>query len=193
MDHIGGAFSILKELEVKQILMPSIINPSDTEVDIIKEAQRKKIAVIKVSEGDRWASGENEFYILSPEKNFTGERNSGSIAFFAKLGGVRWFFGGDLDQEGEEKIIKKYPHLKIDVLKVGHHGSKTSSSEAFITRINPEAALISVGEKNRFGHPHLEVLERLKKTNTFIFRTDQQGAITYKFSQEAGTISPYLP
>lgn len=111
----------------------------------------------------------------------------------AKLGGVRWFFGGDLDQEGEEKIIKKYPHLKIDVLKVGHHGSKTSSAEAFITQINPKAALISVGEKNRFGHPHSEVLERLKKTNTLIFRTDQQGAITYKFYHGSGTISPYLP
>ncbi|PEQ96690.1 DNA internalization-related competence protein ComEC/Rec2 [Bacillus sp. AFS006103] len=193
MDHIGGTFSILKELEVKQILMPSVIAPSDTELGITREAQKKKIAVIKVSEGDRWVSGDNEFYILSPEKNFSGERNSGSITFLAKLGGVRWFFGGDLDQEGEEKIIKKYPHLKIDVLKVGHHGSKTSSAEAFINQINPKAALISVGEKNRYGHPHSEVLERLKKTNSLIFRTDQQGAITYKFYDGSGTISPYLP
>lgn len=193
MDHIGGTFSILKELEVKQILMPSVFEPSETEREIIEEAKTKKIPVIKVSEGDRWVSGENEFYILSPEKNYVGERNSGSIAFVAQLGGVSWFFGGDLDQEGEENIIKKHPHLKIDVLKAGHHGSKTSSADSFISQINPKAALISVGEKNRFGHPHSEVLDRLRKTNTIIFRTDQQGAITYKFYQGAGTISTYLP
>ncbi len=193
MDHIGGTFSILKELEVKQILMPSVAEPSKTELDIMDEAKKKKIPVIKVSEGDRWDSGENEFYILSPEKNFTGERNSGSIAFIAQLGGVRWFFGGDLDQEGEMRIIKKYPYLKIDVLKAGHHGSKTSSAESFIAQINPKAALISVGEKNRYGHPHSDVLERLRKTNTIIFRTDQQGAITYKYYRGTGTILPYLP
>ncbi|MEH7378105.1 DNA internalization-related competence protein ComEC/Rec2 [Neobacillus drentensis] len=193
MDHIGGAFSIIKELEVNQILMPSVVEPSITELAILEEAKKKNITVIKVSEGDKWISGENEFDILSPKKNFAGERNSGSIAFIAQLGGVNWFFGGDLDQEGEEKIIKKYPNLKVDVLKAGHHGSKTSSAESFINQISPRIALISVGEKNRFGHPHSEVLNRLRKTNTVIFRTDQQGAITYKFYQGKGTISTYLP
>jgi competence protein ComEC len=193
MDHIGGAFSILTELEVTEILLPSVVEPSKTEIDIIEEAKKKKISVIKVSEGDHWKSGGNEFYILSPERNFAGERNSGSIAFVAMLGGVRWFFGGDLDQEGEAKILKKYPNLSIDVLKAGHHGSKTSSAESFINQINPKAALISVGEKNRYGHPHQEVLETLEKKNTLIFRTDQQGAITYKFYRGKGTFFPYLP
>lgn len=193
MDHVGGAFSILTELEVSEILLPAVVEPSKTELAIIEEAKKKKIPVIKVSEGHHWKSGETEFYILSPERNFAGERNSGSIAFIAKLGGVSWFFGGDLDQEGEAKILKKYPNLSIDVLKAGHHGSKTSSAESFINQINPKGALISVGEKNRFGHPHEEVLELLKKTNTFIYRTDQHGAITFKFYRGKGTFSPYLP
>ncbi|EKN64382.1 ComE operon protein [Neobacillus bataviensis LMG 21833] len=193
MDHIGGALSILTELKVKQILMPSVTEPSNTELAIIKEAKKQEIPVIKVSVGDRWKVNKSEFLILSPEKNFAGERNSGSIAFVAYLGGVRWFFGGDLDQEGEEKIIKKYPYLIIDVLKAGHHGSKTSSNEGFIKQIKPKVALISAGEKNRFGHPHHEVLDRLKATNTTIFRTDRQGAITYRFYKEKGTFSTYLP
>jgi competence protein ComEC len=193
MDHCGGSFSILREIEVKQILIPSVVEPSKTELSIVHEAKKKGIPVIKVSEGNQWKSGGSEFFILSPEKNFAGERNSGSIAIFAQLGGVNWFFGGDLDQEGEAKIIKKYPHLTIDVLKAGHHGSKTSSAEAFINQLKPNVALISVGERNRFGHPHQEVLDRLRKTNTLIYRTDQQGAITYRFYHGKGTFFTYLP
>ncbi|MGJ7912202.1 ComEC/Rec2 family competence protein [Neobacillus sp. LXY-1] len=76
---------------------------------------------------------------------------------------------------------------------MGHHGSKTSSSGTFIDRVKPKVALISVGERNRFGHPNQEVLDRLNKRNTKIFRTDQQGAIAYRFYQEKGTFLPFLP
>lgn len=193
IDHIGGSISILNELKVKQILIPSVIDPSETELDIIKIATKKGIPVIKVAAGDHWNIDDFEFFILSPEKNFTGDRNSGSIAFVSNLGGRNWFFGGDLDQEGEEKIIKKYPHLTIDVLKAGHHGSKTSSADLFIHQVKPKAVLISAGEKNRFGHPHQEVLERLKKVNATIYRTDLQGAITYRFYNQKGTFSTFLP
>lgn len=193
MDHIGGSLSILSELEVKQILLPSVTEPSETELAIIQVAKKQGIPVIKVTAGDQWKMNESEFFILSPEKNYTGERNSGSIAFIAYIGGVSWFFGGDLDQEGEEKIRKKYPKLKIDVLKAGHHGSKTSSAEGFIQQIKPRVALISAGEKNRFGHPHQEVLKRLNATNTIIYRTDLHGAITFHFYRGTGTFSTYLP
>ncbi|TWE06515.1 competence protein ComEC [Neobacillus bataviensis] len=193
MDHIGGASSILSELEVKQILMPSVTESSETEELISKEAAKNGIPVIKVSSGDNWDQNGNSFYILSPERNFTGERNRGSIAFVAVIGGISWFFGGDLDQEGEEKIIAQHPKLTIDVLKAGHHGSKTSSAEAFINQIKPKAALISVGEHNRFGHPHQEVLNRLAAVHTKIYRTDLQGAITYYFYGGKGTFSTYLP
>jgi competence protein ComEC len=193
MDHIGGAFSIIEQLKVKEILIPSMTELSETENLILKEAERKGIPVIKVSEGNQWGSGNTSFYILSPVKNYKGERNRGSIAFYAKIGGISWFFGGDLDQEGEEEIIKKYPDLKVQVLKAGHHGSRTSSADDFIAQINPRVALISVGEKNRFGHPHEEVLDKLKRLNTIIYRTDLQGAVTYRFFREKGTFSAYLP
>lgn len=189
-DHIGGALSVMKELEVKEILLPSVTEPSDSELMIKQEAQKKGIHLVYVSEGSQWQNGKNEFYILAPEKNFVGERNSGSIAIFAKVGGLKWFFGGDLDQAGEEKIIEKYPDLTIDVLKAGHHGSKTSTSEKFIKQVGPRVAWISAGENNRYGHPHEEVLETLKET--IIYRTDLQGAITYRFYLENGTFSSYL-
>ncbi|WP_223591288.1 DNA internalization-related competence protein ComEC/Rec2 [Neobacillus bataviensis] len=193
MDHIGGAFSILKEIKVNQILMPSVRDPSDTESAIVSLAKQKGIPVIKVSNGSHWNSGDNEFYILSPENNFEGERNRGSISIIAQIRGASWFFGGDIDQEGEKAILKNYPHLKIDVLKAGHHGSRTSSAESFIHQTKPSIALISAGEHNRFGHPHQEVLERLRAANITIYRTDIQGAITYRFYQRKGTFSTYLP
>jgi competence protein ComEC len=146
--------------------------------------------VVKAAEGSQWKNGKSTFFVLSPEKNFQGERNSGSIAIMAYIGGLNWFFGGDLDKEGEERIIKKYPNLHIDVLKAGHHGSKTSTSEQFINQIKPAIALISVGEQNRYGHPHNEVLEQLK--NTTVYRTDEHGAITYRFFRESGTFSYVL-
>jgi competence protein ComEC len=109
MDHIGGTFSILKEIDVNQILMPSVAEPSNTELAIASEARKKRIPVVHVSDGDFWENIDSYFYILSPEKNFTGVRNRGSIVLYAKIGGLTWFFGGDLDQEGEEEVIKKYP------------------------------------------------------------------------------------
>ena len=189
-DHIGGTLAVLKDIKVKQILMPSVAEPSKSEINIIQEAKKREIQVVKVAEGSQWKNGKSLFYVLSPEKNYQGERNSGSIAIIANIGGLNWFFGGDLDQEGEEKIIEKYPNLHIDVLKAGHHGSKTSTSEKFINKIKPSIALISVGERNRYGHPHNEVLEQL--SNTTIYRTDNQGAITYRFYKDSGTFSAYL-
>lgn len=193
MDHIGGTFSILKELNVQQILMPSVEEPSNTELAIIEEAKKKRIPVIHVSDGDFWENNEGYFHILSPEKNFKGERNRGSIVLYAKLGGLTWFFGGDLDQEGEEEVIKRYPGLTFDVLKVGHHGSKTSSSEIFLKQGNPKISVLSVGEKNRYGHPNQEVIEALTKIHSTIYSTDKEGGITYRFYLDKGTFSSFLP
>ncbi|NWQ40095.1 DNA internalization-related competence protein ComEC/Rec2 [Bacillus sp. EB106-08-02-XG196] len=189
-DHIGGALAVLKEIEVTQILMPSVAEPSKSELSIIHEAKKRGIQIVMVADGSQWKNEMGLFYVLSPEENYQGERNSGSIAIMANIGGLNWFFGGDLDQAGEERIIKNYPNLQIDVLKAGHHGSKTSTSEQFINKIKPAISWISVGEYNRYGHPHTEVLEHLE--NTTVYRTDVHGAITYRFYQESGTFSSVL-
>lgn len=192
LDHIGGSLSIMNELKVKQIVLPDVAEESETEKRIIKAAKLKGIPVIKRSKGMQWESGENIFTILSPERNFSGGRNSGSLTILAQIAGFSWFFGGDLDQAGEERVIKDFPNLHVDVLKAGHHGSRTSSSPLFIKQTKPRVALISAGEKNRFGHPHQEVLQLLKQENVRIYRTDLQGAITYRFFCRKGTFFPFL-
>ncbi|MGJ7912203.1 DNA internalization-related competence protein ComEC/Rec2 [Neobacillus sp. LXY-1] len=109
MDHMGGAFAVLEEIKVKEILLPDVSEPSESEIIVMRLAAEKNIPVVKVYEGMHWNKKGTQYYVLSPEQKFTGERNRGSIAIFAKIGGLSWFFGGDLDQEGEERIITKYP------------------------------------------------------------------------------------
>ena len=91
----------------------------------------------------------------------------------------------------EEDIIKKYKLAKIDFLKVGHHGSKTSSSKEFISKINPKYSIISVGRKNKYGHPNKEVLNNLD--NSKIYRTDQDGSIMFKIKDNKLEIETYSP
>jgi competence protein ComEC len=192
-DHIGGAFAVIKELKVKQIVMSDMLERSETERAIEKEADKKKIPVVFVSRGNQWKQGVSHFVVLSPEKNFQGERNRGSVCILANIGGLNWFFGGDLDQTGEEEIVNNFPNVTIDILKVGHHGSKTSSAEIFLKHYKPKIALISAGEKNRFGHPHRETMERLTNIGSAIYRTDLQGQITYRFFHGQGTFFTFLP
>lgn len=192
-DHIGGALAVLNEIKIGQIMLPLVANLSDSEKKIVQIAGKKGIPVYDTSTGDHWKAGGSTFFILSPEKNFSGESNMSSVVVYATIGGLNWFFGGDLPKEGEEKIIKEHPNLSVDVLKVGHHGSNTSSSELFLQRVKPKIALISVGEKNRYGHPHQEVINSLTKIGAGIYRTDQQGEVSYHFYHGKGTFSHFLP
>lgn len=192
-DHAGGAIALLKELAVREIVMPDVSEKSDLEKGIIAVSEQKGIPVRFAKRGDKWTSGEHVFAVLAPEKGGNGSKNDQSIVIYSEIGGLRWLFTGDLEEDGEKKLLARYPSLKVDVLKVGHHGSKTSTSEPFLEAYKPRVALISAGENNRFGHPHNEVVERLKKRNAAIFRTDEDGAITYRFKGKSGTFFTQIP
>ena len=193
LDHVGGAFEVMKELNVKELILPISADLSDLEKELFLFAKEEKIPVRFTKAGESWKNGNIRFQILSPETEKAASKNDGSIVLYAKIGGLNWLFTGDLEKEGEEKLIRKYHDLTIDVLKVGHHGSKTSTTEEFLDATNPKLAVISAGRKNRYNHPSELVLERLEKRNIKIFRTDQDGAITYTFIKERGTFSTHLP
>jgi len=192
-DHAGSAEAILQELRVQELVLPDRKEKNELERKLIGMAQSEGIAIRYVHGGDRWSVRENRFYILSPEVNSQSDSNDGSIVIYTELGGLKWLFTGDLEAEGEAKLMKKNPKLSVDVLKVGHHGSKSSSTEDFLERLSPQWAIISVGENNRYQHPHQEVLDRLQKNEIIIYRTDQLGAITYTFRKETGTFSVHNP
>ena len=107
------------------------------------------------------------------------EENDTSLVLYTELMGKKWLFTGDAPKEIERKIIADHPDLDCDVLKVGHHGSDTSTCEEFVATITPQEAVISVGAKNTYGHPKQVVLATLKKYGVKIRRTDLEGTITY--------------
>ncbi|MEI4619122.1 DNA internalization-related competence protein ComEC/Rec2 [Bacillus cereus] len=190
-DHMGAAKELLSTIVVEEIVFGKKREDTVLEKELRQIAKQKNIRVNIVEEGDRWQVDEALFTVLSP-KGEENRDNDSSIVLWAKLGGFTWLFTGDLEEKGEQRIIKQYPELRADILKVGHHGSKTSSSAAFLHLIQPQKAIISAGERNRYGHPHQQVLERLLELDIEIWRTDKQGGVFYVFEGERGTFRSKL-
>ena len=123
-------------------------------------------------------------------RNYDNE-NDNSNVIYTKLGNYKFLFMGDSEYSKEQDILDKYDIENIDVLKVGHHGSKTSSTKNFINKINPKYSIISVGKNNRYGHPNKEVLENLN--NLKIYRTDLDGSIMFKIKNNKLNIETCSP
>ncbi|RFU71662.1 DNA internalization-related competence protein ComEC/Rec2 [Peribacillus saganii] len=192
-DHAAGAAGIIKGLKVKQILIGEGSEKDFMEKGFLDEAVKKSIPVFSVKRGDSWKADKLAFYVLNPDRQLSNTNDS-SIVILTKAGSLKWLFMGDAGEEAEKELIEVFPGLKADVIKAGHHGSKTSSSEEFIKTVNPKAAIISSGKDNRYGHPHKEVLDRLHLEGTVIMRTDKKGAIKYRFTEKGmGTFSTVLP
>ncbi|MGG7619814.1 DNA internalization-related competence protein ComEC/Rec2 [Bacillus coreaensis] len=192
MDHIGGAKSVLETMKVNELILPYVSNRSSLENEIIQLAKEKNISIIFVKNGMSWEEKGATFKIVNPIIELE-DRNDNSVVIHVKLGGLFWLFTGDLEEQGEERLLREYPTLPVDVLKIGHHGSKSSTSASLLQAYHPKVAVISVGKSNRFGHPHQEVLEGLKERNIKIFRTDTDGAISYTFQNGIGTFSKQIP
>ncbi|HET7580882.1 MAG TPA: DNA internalization-related competence protein ComEC/Rec2 [Bacillales bacterium] len=186
-DHIGGTGALLGHIHIDEIVYGkgAIIKPLPRK--LLTRAVHLGIGVVRVGNGTSWKAGKAVFTVLNPDGTETG--NDRSVVITARLGGVTWLFTGDLQEKGERRIISEYPQLKADILKVGHHGSKTSSSEAFLDQIDPKVALISVGQHNLYGQPSPVVVKRLKAHGIKVLRTDQNGAIRFWFGGGRKTFS----
>ncbi len=191
-DHIGGVKAVLQEIKIREIVIAKSLQKEFEKTDIWEEALQKKIPIKLIGTGYGWKVGRDTFSVVHPSK-FEDNSNETSIVLSASVNGVRWLFTGDLGFTGEEALMKRNPSLQTDILKIGHHGSKNSSSEAFVDQLNPKIAIIMAGNKNRYGHPHYEVLEVLNKYNVQVLRTDRHGAITYRYLFKRGTFSGMLP
>ncbi len=149
--------------------------------------KRKKIKVILVKKGDKiQVEKDIHFDILWPKTQLMNENVLNNNSIVAKLQTKQFsmLFTGDIEQKAEELLQKENIDLKADILKVAHHGSKTSSTNSFLKTVNPKICLIGVGKNNNFGHPSEEVLERLKENRCRIFRTDLGGEITIKVNKK---------
>ena len=172
-DHMGEAINLVENFKVEKVIFNCGLY-NDLENKLIEVLDKKKIkyySCIKELNIDN-----NKFHFLQT-KEYDNE-NENSNVIYTELNGYKFMFMGDAGVEKEKDILEKYNVSKIDVLKIGHHGSKTSSDKSFIDEINPKYSVISVGKNNRYGHPNKEVLNNLD--NSKIYRTDINGEIQIK-------------
>ncbi|MFJ7681547.1 DNA internalization-related competence protein ComEC/Rec2 [Peribacillus butanolivorans] len=191
-DHIGSAKELIENFKVKEIVIGGWSEDDYRDKDFVSIARDKRVKVTVIQRGEHWKVGEAEFFVLDPHKK-EENKNDSSIVLYTELGGLSWVFTGDMGEEGEKELMDTYPQLRAHILKVGHHGSKTSSSKPFLEQLQPKAALISVGKENRYGHPHEQVIEALKEYNIYLFRTDEDGSIIYKYYKSEGTFRKTIP
>ncbi|MCY7800243.1 DNA internalization-related competence protein ComEC/Rec2 [Bacillus haynesii] len=192
-DHIGEAQVLIQKHKVKQLIVPKGFAAESSDEKLLRLALEEGVKVNVAKRGDILHIGNLEFYVLSPKEADKNSKNNGSLVLWMKAGGFSWLLTGDLEKEGEMEIMKEYPNLKADILKVGHHGSKGSTGEELIKQIEPKAAIISAGEHNRYGHPHGEVLDILNGHHVKVFRTDRHGSIQYLFRSGNGTFLLHPP
>ena len=167
-DHVGGILSLLEELKVGQIFISKQGETSDNYEAFLKIVQEKNLQVQEVKMGDKMTIGDVTFHILWPSEKQIEENQLNNNAMVMKLQykDFSMLFTGDIEEVAEKKILSVYSdnldNLKATVLKVAHHGSKSSSTEEFLKAVNSKVAMIGVGENNMFGHPSNVVLERLQ-------------------------------
>lgn len=192
-DHMGEAVRLIKRNKVKRLAIPKGFARSPEDAELLKEAADQGIMIDELERGDQLQIGEQIFEVLHPSRDRVTSKNNDSLVLTFTLGGKRFMLTGDLEQEGERDIIEAYPDLRADVLKVGHHGSKGSTSEEWLQHLKPSHALISAGERNRYQHPHQEVLKKLKDQQMKVYRTDIDGSVTYEFLDKQGTFYTHPP
>lgn len=185
-DHLGEAFNLVNNFKIKNVVF-NCGTHNNLENSLMKLLKEKKIeygSCVKEINVDN-----NKLRFLNT-KEYDNENDNSSV-IYANINNFKFLFMGDASAITEKEILNKYNLTDIDVLKVGHHGSNTSSSKELINTINPNYSIISVGKNNRYGHPNEEVLERLD--NSKIYRTDIEGSIMFKLRKGKLQIKTYMP
>lgn len=187
LDHIAGLTEVLRRYEVENILMTGVQHETYWYQDILKQISKKNIPVYIANEEldfdfSSASSGQVAGVILDilwPRKIIAGSKpkdaNFPSVVIRISYGETSALLTGDLEERGEKELLKTTQNIQSDILKLGHHGSRHSSSEDFLRAVNSSVALVSAGKDNQFGHPHEEVLERVKDQD--IYSTIEQGSV----------------
>lgn len=179
-DHVSGLVNVLQQFNVEYAIFVPMVHTSPVYQQFLQTIKDKNIQAIAMTEPFVWQDQVNnwqwEFLYPSEDIEFAN-LNDSSIVSKLTVKGKSFLFTGDAEKEVEQLLLQQYD-LKADVLKVGHHGSDTSTTEKFLQEVNPEYALISVGEGNSFGHPNEGVINLLEKYGVKIYRTDKNGRVS---------------
>ena len=183
---MGEAINLVNNFKVEKVIF-NCGEFNDLEQELIKVLDKKKISYYK--ELSELSVFNNKLYFLNT--SIYNNENDNSNVLYLNYNNYQFLFMGNAGIEKEKDILNEYSIENIDFLKVGHHGSDTSSSKEFIDNMNPKYSIISVGENNRYGHPNKEVLNNL--SNSKIYRTDQDGSIMFKIKKNKLRIEIYSP
>ena len=177
-DHIGGMTKVVNSFDIGSIYMPNVSNNTTFYLNLLKsiEAKNKKIKVAVASK-NVISTEDLNLKILAPADKEYEELNNYSIVLKLTYKEKSFIFMADAEYDSEMDLLNKNYDLKADVLKVGHHGSTSSTNYNFLKKVNPKIAVISVGENNDYGHPKEKILEKLKEIKAKIYRTDLNGNI----------------
>lgn len=183
-DHIGGAPDVINNFTVEKCIMPDFVKTTKIFEDTLEALENNNVEVIDANEmvaakdSNKFSVGEAECEVIAPLKSYE-DVNDASVVIYVSFGETGVLLTGDAEAESEADIVSTYSSkvLKADVLKSGHHGSRTSSSDAFLDLVDPKYAVISCGDDNKYGHPHSETLERYNSRDIEVLRTDIHGTL----------------
>lgn len=176
-DHIGGLPEVIRNFEIGKVYLPNKTNNTQIFEELLNEIKNKQLQISVGKTGVNMIdSGELKFYTIAPSKEYK-DINNNSIVTKIIYKDFSTLITGDAEKEAESDMIKEGHNLNADILRVGHHGSNTSSTEAFLDKVDPSYAIISLGKNNTYGHPDKEVIESLEKRNIIFLRTDELGDI----------------
>lgn len=189
-DHCQGLNFVMENMKVKNAIISSLGQESNEYDTFINLAQKQETNLIYVKKGDIIKIGEAIIKILFPDNEpiTDNEKNNNALVFKFMWKNISILFTGDIEEKAENKILNLYEEnleeLQSTILKVAHHGSKTSTTKSFLEAVKPQIALVGVGEDNNFGHPNSGVIERLESIGCKIYRTDECGEISFKFKNQ---------
>ena len=180
-DHIGGLPAVIENFAVKKVYDSGRVHTTRTYENYLRLIDKKDIPFVTPRRGEEIELGGLTFEVLHPTEDIEDySLNDASIVLRLEYDNVSFLFTGDAEYEAEREIVESSKNPAADILKVGHHGSSTSTNDFFLEAVNPGAAIIQVGEDNRYGHPHDEVLEALEARNVDIYRNDLHGDVVVK-------------
>lgn len=189
-DHIGGLCKVIGNFDVNNIIMPDAVSSSKVFENFLSAVEKSNAKVIKAENGNKYKLGLSEFNVVGPIKP-DGNMNNNSVVIKLRYGNNSVLLAGDAEYEEENDIVNSGVDISADVLKVGHHGSKTSTSDEFVSKVKPKYVVISVGKDNNYGHPSEDIIEKIGKMGVSIYRTDTMGNIVMTFDGDNVSIITY--
>lgn len=183
-DHIGSLDKVIQTFEIGQVIMPKVTTNTQTYKEVLTAIQGKGLKIKEAKAGLNLELGPAETTsprisaeILAPRSSEYEDINNYSAVLRLVYGQTIFLFAGDAEGVSEKEMLASSSDLKADVLKVGHHGSNSSTTQEFLNKVSPKYAVISVGKDNTYGHPTPSTLDRLKKSGIEVYRTDELGTI----------------